>query len=80
MKRLRFIPKKDFQKDLKELSRIDKTIIDDVMADIDLLCENHQLSAEFMDHALTGRLGVIVIFMFELLKKGSHMLKVMMLL
>lgn len=56
MKRLRFIPRKDFQKDLKELAHIDKTIIDDVMADIDLLCENHQLSAEFSDHALTGRL------------------------
>lgn len=56
MKRLRFIPRKDFQKDLKELARIDKTIIDDVMADIDLLCENQQLPAEFMDHALTGRL------------------------
>lgn len=26
------------------------------MADIDLLCENHQLPAEFSDHALTGRL------------------------
>lgn len=57
MKRLRFIPRKDFQKDLKELAHIDKTIIDDVMADIDLLCENHQLPAEFIDHALTGRLG-----------------------
>ena len=56
MRRLRFIPRKDFQKDLKELARIDKAIIDDVMADIDLLCENHQLPAEFMDHALTGRL------------------------
>ena len=57
MKRIRFIPRKDFQKDLKELAHIDKTIIDDVMADIDLLCENHQLPAEFIDHALTGRLG-----------------------
>ena len=57
MKRLRFIPRKDFQKDLKELAHIDKAIIDDVMADIDLLCENHQLPAEFSDHALTGRLG-----------------------
>ncbi|AIS09591.1 hypothetical protein LACWKB8_1333 [Lactobacillus sp. wkB8] len=81
MKRLRFIPRKDFQKDLKELAHIDKTIIDDVMTDIDLLCENYQLPAEFSDHALTGRLeGVIVIFMFELLKKENYLLKVMMLL
>ncbi|KRK33718.1 type II toxin-antitoxin system YafQ family toxin [Loigolactobacillus bifermentans] len=57
MKKLRFKPRATFNADLKRLASLDKTIIDEVRAAIDLLLELHQLPPEFEDHVLNRRLN-----------------------
>ena len=50
MKKLRFKPRATFNADLKRLASLDKSIIDEVRAAIDLLLEQQQLPSEFEDH------------------------------
>lgn len=52
MKKLRFKPRATFNADLKRLASLDKSIIDEVRAAIDLLLEQQQLPPEFEDHEL----------------------------
>ena len=52
MKKLKFKPRATFNADLKRLASLDKTIVDEVRAAIDLLLEWQQLPAEFDDHEL----------------------------
>ena len=47
MKKLRFKPRATFNADLKRLASLDKSIIDEVLAAIDLLLEQQQLPPEF---------------------------------
>lgn len=56
MKKLRFKPRATFNADLKRLASLDKTIIDEVRAAIELLLEQQQLPAEFADHELQRRM------------------------
>lgn len=52
MKKLKFKPRATFNADLKRLASLDKTIVDEVRAAIDLLLEQQQLPSEFDDHEL----------------------------
>lgn len=56
MKKLRFKPRATFNADLKRLASLDKTIIDEVRAAIELLLEQQQLPAKFADHELQRRM------------------------
>lgn len=57
MKKLRFKPRATFNADLKRLASLDKSIIDEVRAAIDLLLEQQQLPPEFGDHELNRRMS-----------------------
>ena len=57
MKKLRFKPRATFNADLKRLASLDKSIIDEVRAAIDLLLEQQQLPPEFEDHELNRRMS-----------------------
>ena len=57
MKKLRFKPRATFNADLKRLASLDKSIIDEVRAAIDLLLEQQQLPLEFEDHELNRRMS-----------------------
>ncbi|RHW54274.1 type II toxin-antitoxin system YafQ family toxin [Lactobacillus bombicola] len=57
MTRLQFRPRATFKADLKQLGRLDPTIIDDVRVAIDELLENGTLSDEYGDHPLKRRLS-----------------------
>lgn len=57
MKKLRFKPRATFNADLKRLASLDKSIIDEVRAAIDLLLEQQQLPSEFEDHELNRRMS-----------------------
>ncbi|MFD1124813.1 type II toxin-antitoxin system YafQ family toxin [Lentilactobacillus raoultii] len=57
MTKLRFKPRATFNADLKRLSCLDKTIIDEVRAAVDLLLEQQKLPPEFEDHELKRRLS-----------------------
>lgn len=57
MKKLRFKPRATFNADLKLLVSLDRNIIDEVRAAIDLLLKTHQLPPpKFDNHELTRRL------------------------
>ncbi|MBZ2202284.1 MULTISPECIES: type II toxin-antitoxin system YafQ family toxin [Lactobacillaceae] len=57
MKKLRFKPRATFNADLKRLASLDKSIIDEVRAAIDMLLEQQQLPSEFDNHELNRRLA-----------------------
>ncbi|MCI1633949.1 MAG: type II toxin-antitoxin system YafQ family toxin [Liquorilactobacillus nagelii] len=57
MKKLGFKPRATFNADLKRLASLNKTIIDEVRAAIDLLLEQQQLPPEFEDHELNRRMS-----------------------
>lgn len=56
MKKLKFKPRLTFNADLKRLASLDRTIVSEVRAAIDLLLETGKLPAEFADHELTRRM------------------------
>lgn len=56
MKKLRFKPRATFNADLKLLVSLNRNIIDEVRAAIDLLLKTHQLPPKFDNHELTRRL------------------------
>ena len=60
MKKLRFKPRATFNADLKRLASLDKSIIEEVRAAIDLLLEQQQLPA------------VIMNFTYEIPRKTKH--------
>lgn len=57
MKKLRFKPRSTFNTDLKRLASLDKTIIEEVRAAIDILLEQRLLPQEFEDHKLSRRMA-----------------------
>lgn len=57
MKKLRFKPRATFDADLNRLAALDRTIIEEIRAAIDLLLEDHQLPEEFNDHELSRRMA-----------------------
>lgn len=57
MKKLRFKPRATFNADLKRLASLDKSIIDEVRAAIDLLLEQQQLPPEFEGRELNRRMS-----------------------
>ena len=78
MKKLRFKPRATFNADLKRLASLDKSIIDEVRAAIDLLLEQQQLPSEFEDHELNRRMSVIMNFTYEIPRKTKHQAKLTM--
>lgn len=56
MNKLKFKPRSTFNADLKRLAVLDRSIVDEVRAAIDLLLEDHQLPEEFNDHQLSRRM------------------------
>jgi mRNA interferase YafQ len=57
MKKLKFKPRTTFNTDLKRLAGLDRTIISEVRAAVDLLLETGELPTEFADHELSRRLA-----------------------
>ncbi|QQP29465.1 type II toxin-antitoxin system mRNA interferase toxin, RelE/StbE family [Lactobacillus ultunensis] len=53
-KRLDFIPRPDFVKDLNYLSKLDPSIVDEVKDAISILRDDEELPDEFEDHSLHG--------------------------
>ncbi|BDR59045.1 type II toxin-antitoxin system YafQ family toxin [Xylocopilactobacillus apicola] len=54
---LRFKPRKTFNSDLKRLAKMDRTIVEEVRAAIELLLEIGHLPPEFNDHRLNQNLS-----------------------
>lgn len=57
MVRLKFKPRKSFEKNLRYLGKLDPTIIDEVREAIEILLEGQKLPTDFKDHKLTRRLS-----------------------
>ncbi|KRK87337.1 type II toxin-antitoxin system RelE/ParE family toxin [Lentilactobacillus sunkii] len=70
MKKLRFKPRATFNADLKRLASLDRNIIDEARAAIDLLLEAHQLPPENQLNDTNGFLVVYTIDEDELILIG----------
>ncbi|MCK8624842.1 type II toxin-antitoxin system mRNA interferase toxin, RelE/StbE family [Apilactobacillus xinyiensis] len=57
MAKLRFRPSRDFNIELKRLSKLDRSIVSEVRAAIDILLEMNSLPEEFKDHQLKNELS-----------------------
>ncbi|TPR12290.1 type II toxin-antitoxin system RelE/ParE family toxin [Apilactobacillus timberlakei] len=57
MSSLRFRPSKDFNIELKRLSKMDKSIVSEVKEAIEMLLEMNSLPKEFKDHQLKNELS-----------------------
>lgn len=57
MKKLKFKPRDTFNRDLKRLASLDKSIIPEIRSAIEFLLENHELPEEFKDHKLERRMA-----------------------
>lgn len=72
-----FKPRKSFIRDIKYLSKIDRSIVFKINDAISILKCGEKLPSEFKDHSLNGLYEVIVNFIFEIHLKILLLVKVM---